>query len=200
MKNFVKEKYNQIYKSIGFERRGLFELLNKEFHSKTVLYPGCMIHVTPSFYFNHVVYVDNSELAQEFFAKSVQVSELINQYKVYKEKSYWSFLHKDFQSDLELKPASFDLLMSIFSGKLISYCQRYVKSQGLILTTSLFSDNETAIEDEGFKLISIIRCSNKKYSNDYSLKPAKLNKSRLKAANKGFTYNDNEEYYVYRKN
>lgn len=197
--NLVEEKYNQFYKSIEFERKGLFELIKKEFNPKTVLYPGCSIHVTPSFYFNNVIYIDKSDLSKEFFNNETQVSQLINGTKNYKEISFWKYKDNDFQLDLEFNENYFDLLISIFSGKMISYCEKYIKPGGIILTTSLFSDNESISNNDNFELTGMIWCSNGKYKIDYDLKTRKRNKSRLRRKNNGFEYVDNEDYYIYKK-
>jgi hypothetical protein len=199
MKEFVEKKYNQFYKSIGFERKGLFELIKKEFNPKSVLYPGCSIHVTPSFYFNYVVYVDKSDLSKEFFYNETQVSKLINSSKIYKKSTFWKFKDNDFQYDLNLYENYFDLLISIFSGKMINYCEKYIKPGGIILTTSLFSDNESICRNENFNLTGIIWCLNGKYKIDYDIKPRTKNKSRLRRKNNEFEYVDNEDYYIYRK-
>ncbi len=199
MSEFVKEKYNQFYKSIEFERKGLFELIKKEFNSKSVLYPGCSIHVTPSFYFNHVVYVDKSQLSKDFFENSKQVLQLIDGNKVYTESSFWQFQSNDFRNIKNLRDNSVDLLLSVFSGEMIKYCERYVKPKGLILTTSLFSDNESIKNRSDYKLIGLIRCSNEKYKIDYSLQIKKIKESKLRRKSSGFKYIDNEEYYIYQK-
>ena len=60
--------YNRFYSALNFERAGLFKLIKDEYGCNTVLYPGCSIHITPSFYFQHVVYVDISEAAKDFFS------------------------------------------------------------------------------------------------------------------------------------
>lgn len=199
MNDLVKEKYYHIYKSIGFERSGLFELIKKKINPKTVIYPGCSIHVTPSFYFNHVVYIDKSQSAIKFFSDANNVTALINQNKTFKEPAYWKFMSGDFQTDLGLRDSSFDLLLSLFSGKLIKHCERYIKSDGMILTNSLFSDNDSMIDRDDFKLLGLIKCRNLKYFIDYNLNELKIRNSKLRAKNKGFEYVDNESYYLYRK-
>lgn len=199
MNDLVKDKYDQLYRSIGFERSGLFGLIKMEFNPKTVIYPGCSIHVTPSFYFNHVVYIDKSQLAIDFFTDVNIVTDLINKNKTYKESSYWKFVPGDFQIDSGLRYSSFDLLLSLFSGKLIDYCERYIKSGGLILTNSLFSDNDSIKDRNDFKLLGLIKCNNQKYSIDYNDYMPKLSKSKLRSKNNGFEYIDNESYYLYRK-
>lgn len=199
MKKRVSDKYSQFYKSIGFERLGLFELIKDEFNPATVLYPGCSIHVTPSFYFNHVVYVDTSQLSIDFFANKNDVSGIINENKTFPESSYWHFLPKDFQSDLGLRTSSFDLLLSLFSGKLINYCEKYVKFKGFVLTNSLFSDNDSIKNRNDFKLLGLIQCKNFTYHIDYKMKSSKETLSKLRQRDKGFEYIDNENYYVYQK-
>lgn len=199
MKNLVKDKYNQFYKSIGFERSGLFKLIKDEFNPETVIYPGCSLHVTPSFYFQHVVYIDKSHQSAEFFGYTNDVSDLISQSKNYKESSYWKFLSKDFQLNLGLKEGSYDLLISIFSGKLIPYCEKYVKENGLVLTNNLFSDNESVKERDDWKLVGLIKCRNFKYYIDYEIKSVKQKQSSLRQNNKGFNFIDRQTYFIYQK-
>lgn len=65
------EVYSKTYCDMNFERRGLFELLCQKFPSEKVIYPGCSIHITPSFYFQHVLYIDRSQAATDFFSDEV---------------------------------------------------------------------------------------------------------------------------------
>ncbi len=199
MNDLVKDKYTQLYRSIRFERSGLFELIKKEFNPKAVIYPGCSIHITPSFYLNHVVYIDKSQQAIDFFSNINAVTSFINQNKTFKEPAYWKFIPGDFRSDLGLEYASFDLLLSLFSGKMIDSCERYIKSGGLIITSSLFSDNDSIKDRKDFELLGLIKCKNQKYSIDYNGHESKHGKSRLRSKNNGFEYIDNESYYLYRK-
>lgn len=199
MKDLVKTKYSQFYKSIGFERSGLFKLIKETFNPKTVLYPGCSIHVTPSFYFHHVVYIDKSKQSTDFFKDKIGVSELINQNKTYKESSYWKFIPDDFQLDLGIKDESFDMVLSLFSGKTIIFCERFVKPGGLILTNNLFSDNESIKDRNDFKLIELIKCKNFNYSFECKDPIPKIIQSKLRPSIKGFDYIDNETYFIYQK-
>lgn len=199
MKDFVEKEYSKFYKSIGFERKGLLELIKKEYNPALVLYPGCSIHITPSFYFSYVVYIDKSDLAKEFFRNVAQVSQLINTTKNYKEPAHWRYIEGDFNIDLGLNESYFDLLLSVFSGKMTGCCEKYIKPGGLILTTSLFSDNESISNNNNFDLTGIIRCLNGKYKVDYDIKTRTKSKSTLRRRNTGFEYVDKEEYYVYRK-
>lgn len=197
MEDTVEYKYNKYYKSIGFERRGLFEFLEKEFKPKCVLYPGSSIHITPSFYLKHVTYVDMSSLSKEFFEDKKEVSQFIFKNKIYKESSFWEFIGRDFQTEIGLRDNYFDLLISIFSGNLIEHCENYVKNGGIILTTSLFSDNEAMKHRSGYQLTGAINEFNGKYK--FGAKSPKRKKSKLIRKNNSFEYADNEEYYIYKK-
>ena len=59
--------YQQYVVAHGLEREDLFRLLDERFALETVLYPGCFLHVTPSFWLQHVVYVDRNDLTRRFF-------------------------------------------------------------------------------------------------------------------------------------
>jgi hypothetical protein len=63
--------YLRQYADLGFERSELFAFLQEEYHPVEVLYPGCSIHITPGFYFPHVVFVDRSPSTLSFFAQGV---------------------------------------------------------------------------------------------------------------------------------
>ncbi|HEY0656595.1 MAG TPA: hypothetical protein VGD65_25855 [Chryseosolibacter sp.] len=194
------DKYDQLYASLGFERSGLFKLLQREFKPDTVLYPGCAIHVTPSFYFQHVVYVDKSQQAMQFFKNEAGVNDLINHRKTYKRSAHWRFIGNDFQNDIGISDESFDLLLSLFSGKLIRYCERYVRRGGLILTTNVFSDHESIRQRTDVTLVALIRCKKGSYYIDKAeLESKEQKQSNLKRNRSGLEYIDNETYYLYKK-
>ncbi|MFY9218197.1 MAG: hypothetical protein WBJ30_01445 [Tepidanaerobacteraceae bacterium] len=75
------DSHKRFYVDINFHRTGLFETLKKEYGCNTVLYPDSSIHITPSFYFQHVVYVDISEMAKEFFSDIHSILDYINSKK-----------------------------------------------------------------------------------------------------------------------
>ena len=59
--------YKKHYFDKNDESLDQFLILAKKFNIKSVLYPGSFVHITPSFVFPKVVYVDNSEIAKDFF-------------------------------------------------------------------------------------------------------------------------------------
>jgi len=103
----------------------------------------------------------------------------------------------DVISNLGLKLASYDLLLSLFAGKMIEYCEKYIKPGGIILTGSFFSDNESIKEKETFKLIGLIKRKNKKYILSHNFAKPQQSKSKLKQKNNILEYIDNECYYLY---
>jgi len=90
------DSYKTFYVDINFDRARLFEIVKKEYDCNTVLYPGCSIHITPSFYFQHVVYVDISNVAKEFFNDIHNILDYINSNKKYKQSAYVQFIHGDY--------------------------------------------------------------------------------------------------------
>lgn len=190
--------YNKFYRSIGFERREVFEYIKKVYSPKTVLYPGSSIHITPSFYFQHVVYIDNSELSQTFFQNIQETNEIIYQNKIDKNSHYFKFIYKDFTKELLLRENSFDLLISLFSGQQIQYCQKYLKVNGLILATDLFSGLEYMSGSNKYLLIDSFFIRNSKVITEQNRK-SKHKSSKLKKTHIGFEYQDNETYFLYKK-
>jgi hypothetical protein len=59
--------YKAQYIDLNIERAALFKAIRDQYHCRDVLYPGCSVHITPSLYFPHVVYVDQSDAAAQFF-------------------------------------------------------------------------------------------------------------------------------------
>lgn len=110
------DKYASLYGDLSFERRGLFDLIQARYSCREVLYPGSSIHITPSLYFPHVVYVDQSEPAAQFFGAEKPLLEFVNCHKTYKQATYIRFLQQDYSTPLPLMDNSFDLLLALFAG------------------------------------------------------------------------------------
>ena len=178
MDDFVQRKYFEHYRYIGFERTGLFEFIRNNYNCQTVIYPGCLFHVTVSFVFNHVLYIDKSEESKQFFENEKSVIRLISNNKRYKGKSYYKFI----------------------SGEVVSYCEKYLKRGGIVLTNSLFSDYEIISQKSNFIKINEIGCKNRKYQIlNKAGERRKRTKSKLKRMNNKLKYIDNEIYYIYKK-
>jgi len=83
------------------ERLGLFLEIAKKFNIRNVLYPGSFVHITPSFIFPRVVYVDSYKKAKKFF-EDLSVYDYIC-----KNKFLWAYAHSIYY---------FRLCLPAFSG------------------------------------------------------------------------------------
>jgi len=159
----VKGAYNRYYSALNFERAGVFELIKREYGCDTVLYPGCSIHITPSFYFQHVVYVDISETAREFFQDNQSVLSIVNSNKKYKQSAYIQFIHSDYTKKLPVRENNYDLLLSLYAGCITESCKKYVKPGGIIVSNNHHNDAQQALKDSSVRLEALIRRKGKKY-------------------------------------
>lgn len=195
----VEKQYNKYYRNINFERKQVFSYVNNKYRCKSVIYPGCSIHITPSFYFSHVIYIDKSSLSKQFFSEIEDVYNLIYRYKKNGQKSYIKYINIDFTKKLPLLENNYDCLISIFSGKQIEYCEKYLQSNGIVITTSLFSDDKYLFQSSKYRFEEAFQVKKDKIKNiDDNIK-VKTKVSKLKKQSDGFIYEDNETYYIYRK-
>jgi hypothetical protein len=85
MTNNALKLYHDYHTDRDDERCGLFEVLSKKYNLKTALYPGSFVHVTPSFVFPKVVYVDSHKKASQFF-KDKSMYDFVKSRKHYKQE------------------------------------------------------------------------------------------------------------------
>lgn len=149
--------YKTQYADIHFERAGLFKALYEKYHPRDVLYPGCSVHITPSLYFPHVVYVDRSDAAAQFFADEQSLLEFVDHNKYYKPSTYIRFIQQDYSQPLLLREGTFDLLLSLFAGRIAKSCAQHLKSGGLLLTNNHQGDALDAAHDPTLKLKAVIQ-------------------------------------------
>lgn len=189
------DSYNTLYKAMGFERLGLFRLFAKMYHCWEVLYPGSSIHVTPSFVFPHVVYVDKSAQAKKFFSAHEEVRDFVTRNKEYKRKPFIQFLHQDYTEALPLQTESFDLLLSLFAGNITPVCTPYLRTGGLLLT------NQRDRIEADFKLTAAIRFQAGKYqfTETGDIPPANPDRKYLRRSARGMEYVETETYFVFQK-
>ncbi len=202
------DSYKRFYVDINFDRAGLFEIVKKEYDCNTVLYPGCSIHITPSFYFQHVVYVDISNVAKEFFNDIHNILDYINSNKKYKQSAYVQFIHGDYTKPLPVREGNYDLLIALYAGEITQSCKKYVKPGGIILTNNHRKDAEELLMDSSITLDRLIYKKGKKYvieediNDDFKniLKKHSSTKKDMKNTVKGLEYVDNQCYFLLKKN
>jgi SAM-dependent methyltransferase len=150
--------YQEYVVTPGLERAALLEALRARCaREAAVLYPGSSVHVTPSFFFQHVVYVDRSEFSRDFFAQRQAVLDAVNAHKTYRQQPFIRFVEQDFTSDLPVPEGSFDVLLALYAGGISKACARYLKPGGLLLSNDHHGDARDAAGLPGFELQAVVQ-------------------------------------------
>lgn len=197
--------YETQYKSLQFERAGLFKAVQEKYQCREVLYPGSSVHVTPSLYFSHVVYVDQSDAAAQFFADERFIAEFVSRNKHYSQSAYVRFVQQDYCTSLPLLEEKFDLLLALFAGGIARSCAKYLRVGGLLLTNNHQSDAMDAVRDPNMKLVGIVNFKKGGYSIQESemdeprIPTQKMNNRYLTQVNDGVEYVENETYYIFKR-
>lgn len=208
MINSTIELYQKQYVEIKFERTGLFKLLQERYGCNEALYPGSSLHITPSLFIPHVVYVDQSSTAIKFFSDMESVQAYVNRKKFYKRRAYIRFISHDYTSPLALPRDGFDLLISLYAGGVYRACNTYLKQGGILLTNNHQNDIDAIVNDTGFQLSSIVKCSNGKYhiidkeEDKYMAEARNGLKARkyLKSTGQGLAYRGEVDvYFIFEK-
>jgi hypothetical protein len=198
------DPYNNHYTQLHFERAGLFKAIRDKYACREVLYPGCSVHITPSLYFPHVVYVDQSVAAAQFFANEKAILEFISRNRTYQQPAYFRFLQGDYTQSLSLREGTFDLLLSLFAGGIAKSCVRYLKVGGLLLTNNHQGDAWEAAHTGDFDLGATVRFQRGMYLisegwEGTKLPSQKLNNKHLRHVNDSLQYTETENYYVFER-
>lgn len=197
MKSRAEQLYHSQYRELAFERRELFALLAGELPVQWVLYPGSSIHITPSFCFNRVSYVDRSDEVAAFFADADGVNALIESNCAYARTPFWEFVHADVSHPLPFREGQFDLLLALYSGDAIRSCSRYVVVGGYAIADSDCMDRAAT----GSEWVHVHSVQYRK--GRYVLLPPVAHtsgqRSDLQPSNRGYAYVDRQTYSILRK-
>ena len=188
------------------ERLGQFTLLAKKFKIQSALYPGSYVHITPSFVFPKVVYVDTMKQAKKFF-NDPSVHEFVARKKFYPEHSMMLFHHKDYREDIDEPIESFDLLISQYAGFVSQHCKKYLKVDGLLLANNSHGDASMASIDRNYKLIGVLNKRREKYvfsDKDLSSyfipkKIREITKEYLEKSGRGVGYTKSPTAYLFKR-
>lgn len=186
--------YEQLYVKLQFERAGLFRLIKKTFPINMVFYPCCSFHITPSFFFSKVYYLDKSEAVASFFKDEVQVNKIIQARKEVSQ-SDWRFFHSDLEASLENIP-EVDLVIALFGGDVLRHAFEKTKPRGFILTSSEFSGETILSNDNRYKCLSSIAFQSGEYR---ILKSPIRRKEKKKSFTKNNTFRDTLVYSIYQR-
>lgn len=203
----VQKLYHQFYVGKNFERADLFESLKALFNIHTALYPGCFIHITPSFFIPEVVYVDTDLRAQKFFKQKNLVADLISKEKTYDSDAVFHFIASDYARTLDLDERSFDLLISQYAGFVSQACKKYLKTGGILLANNSHGDAGMAFIDDDYKFIAAVHArGGKHHITDRNLesyfipkKKITVTKEYLEKQGKGVGYTKTAESYIFRR-
>lgn len=152
----VEELYAKYYAGEK-ARRGLFNALAAWRRPGRVLYPGGFIHVTASFVFPAVVYVDTDRNAKRFFARMDEVVAFVNRNKVYRERPEVAFHGTSYEAELPEPEGSFDLLLSLYAGFISKPCKRYLKVGGILAVNNSHGDAGLASIDRDYALVGVVQ-------------------------------------------
>jgi hypothetical protein len=198
------ELYQKYVVDMKMERTGLFDAVNRCYHPQTVLYPGCFVHITPSFYFPHVVYVDRNPDAQKFFYQEQGVLDIIASRCCYHRSPFMRFIAQDYMQPIPIMENSFDLLIALYAPKISTTCKQYLKPNGILLTNNRPDDD--AAHDPELQLIAVIHRKGSQYNiceeelDKYFVpKPALTTRAHHTYGSQEKRYTHNADYYLFKR-
>lgn len=203
--------YSRYHAEPANERRELFGLLCERFHCRVGLYPGCYVHVTPSFYIPVMIYVDNDRRAHRFF-RGGAACRLVKARKVYPDDPLMHFYPQDYREPLPVAEGSVDLLVSQYAGFVSEACSRYLRPGGLLVANDSHGDAGLANVDPGFELIGAFDRAGERFSfttnclDEYFVRDAAPGlpqrsdlRDYLKGLERGLRYTKPADAYLFRK-
>jgi len=138
-------------------RRGLFDALAAWRSFERVLYPGGFIHVTASFVFPSVTYIDNDHGAARFFSRPGNVRSFVDRNKAYTENTELRFHNANYERGFDEPDDSFDLLISLYAGFVSEPCRRYLKVGGILVANNSHGDAGLAYINPEYRLIAVLK-------------------------------------------
>ncbi|MBD3184003.1 hypothetical protein GF312_17090 [Candidatus Poribacteria bacterium] len=200
------ELYKKYYIDRDYEYLDLFVKLNQEYEIEKVLYPGSFVHITPSFVFPHIVYVDSYKKADTFFKDQV-VYEFISKKKKYPQEAKVVFHNADYTENFGEKECNFDLLISLYAGFISQACKKYLKIDGLLVANNSHGDAGMASIDGDYEFIAVANHRNKRFSIsgknlDRYFVPKKditVTKEYLQNIKRGVGYTKTATVYIFRR-
>ncbi len=199
--------YNRYLVEKSFEREGLFKAIQNKYGCRSVLYPGSFIHITPSFIFPDVVYVDSYPQAKRFFKDIDNVKKIIKLNKIYPEDCNIIFYGQSYFKPIGIPEGSIDLLIPQYAGFISIHCKKYLKNGGILLVNNSHGDASMAKSDNDFEFIAVVKKKGENYKLiDSSLdsyfipkKSIKISRSYLEKIKGGIGYTKSAMSYIFEK-
>jgi hypothetical protein len=198
--------YREWFIERGLERRQLFQLLKDDFPIYSVLYPGSFVHITPSFFFSLVVYVEEDKRAVMFFNLKAY-EPLVDQEKIYPEDADIRFHAQDYSRPIPEKVEGFDLLISQYAGFVGQACKTYLKKGGLLLANNSHGDASMALLDGAYELAAVIVGSSERPKLKFDemepyitpKKPGNLNREYIEKHRRGVAFLKSASNYLFKR-
>jgi hypothetical protein len=137
------------------ERLGLFQLLVERFNIERGLYPGCFVHITPSFIIPDMTYVEIDKRARKFFTDPT-LPEFIAKHKIYQHEVNVTFHPTDYNERFDEPLESYDLLISQYAGFISEPCKLYLKIGGILLANNSHGDASMASIDDDYEFVAVV--------------------------------------------
>lgn len=147
--------YQKYHLDRADEREGLFTALVSRFGLTSALYPGCFVHITPSFVLPEVCYVDTESRANQFFA-SPEAAELVDRRKRYSEPAIYRFHWQDYREPIPEPDGAFDLLISQYAGFISQFARRHLRVGGWLVANNSHGDAGMAYLDETYVFVAAV--------------------------------------------
>lgn len=147
--------YEKYHVSRDDERLGLFECVRAEFGASRGPYPGCFVHVTPSFVIPEMHYADSDRHANRFFADGY-ASELVRRNRTYEPEALLEFHFQDYREPIPMDDGSVDFLISQYAGFVSQSCKRYLARGGHLIANNSHGDAGLAACDPDFRLVAVV--------------------------------------------
>lgn len=124
----------------------IFNAISQTYDIKSVVYPGSFIHISPSFSFSQVTYIDVYDNIEDFFVDG-DIIKYVNLHKIYSQPTTMTFEHKSY---LDVK-GHYDLVISSNAGSVSMDCKHFMKNGTLLLVNNGHSDADNAFEDDQYE-------------------------------------------------
>jgi len=154
--------YKKYYLDREYEQLDLYRLLKRTYPILRVLYPGSFVHVSPSFIFSDVTYIDSDKEALRFFEND-SLPDYVRERKEYKDDPKIVFHGSDYRQPIDALHNQFDLLISQYAGFISDTCKEYLKIGGHLLVNNSHADAGLAYLDADYKLVAAVHKAKGRY-------------------------------------
>lgn len=146
------------------DRHRLFGAVARVCAADHVLYPGSYVDIAASFVWPSVTYLDEDDRASRFFEDDDGVRELLVENGADPAQRSVQFVHGDYTGEVDLTPASFDLLISLYAGPISQYCTRFLGVDGHLLVNPSHGDAALASLRPEYQLVGVMAARDGEYS------------------------------------